>query len=151
MVVIRALVPALVAGGALVVSPAILAQAVAPARPAVDARSMLPSIATPDAVAPPAGKSGLTRDQRKDAALKARQEGTLKPAGEGAELRDDSATALAAQGKTQPVVRAASPPMPPQPSVAVATPPAKVAANAARAQKKGAAKKAAVRPAPSKP
>lgn len=150
MVVIRALVPALVAGGALVVSPAILAQAVAPARPAVDARSMLPSIATPDAVAPPAGKSGLTRDQRKDAALKARQEGTLKPAGEGAELRDDSATALAAQGKTQPVVRAVSPP-PLKPPGAVATPPAKVAANAARAQKKGAAKKAAVRPAPSKP
>jgi hypothetical protein len=98
---VRALPLAFIAG-CVVLSPASLAQTPASSRPAVDARALLPSASAPDlAVAPAASGAGLTRNERKDATLKARQEGALKPAGEGAELRGESGTMAARPAKAR--------------------------------------------------
>ena len=88
----RALAAIVVASGtAIAVLPA-LAQSTAsspPKRQKVDVRSMVPGPQAADAASEPRpAASGLTKDQRKEATLQARQEGTLQPAGDAAELRD---------------------------------------------------------------
>lgn len=149
MHLIRRLVPALTMTWLAAVSPAVLAQTAEPVRPAVDVRSMLPSIAEPAAAASPAG-TGLTRNQRKDAALEARKEGALKPAGEGAEAGEDAAARLAVKGRAAPAAPVAAPrPMAAAPATAEATPlPKKGPANASRAKKKIASKVTPARPRP---
>jgi hypothetical protein len=148
MELIRRLVPALATICCVVVSPAILGQTAQSVRPAVDVRSMLPSVAEPAAAAPPTG-TGLTRNQRKDQALKAREEGALKPAGEGAELREDTASKLAAKSKAEPSVAVAEPPPVPAPApMEASVPPKKVAASSTRAPKRSTIKVAAAGPRP---
>jgi len=125
---IRALAPALVAGCAAVVSLSVVAQAPpAGARAPVDVRAMVPGPQASDAAAEPSpAASGLTRNQRKEAALQARQEGALQPAGEG-EPRGDKAAAPASAPRAGSAM--ASIPPAPAPAVAAdASPPTIVAA-----------------------
>ena len=138
---VRALRPVFVAGCVVALSPALFAQTPASARASVDARALLPSASAPDPVVVlPANGAGLTRNERKDAALKARQEGTLKPAGEGAELRGETVAARAAKGRPAAVDER------PAPLAVAATPSATTeSASAPRAQKNKATKKVAAR------
>ena len=148
---VRALQPLLVAAGVVAVSSSAFAQSPEAMRRAVDARALLPSASAPDlVVAPAASGAGLTRSERRDAALKARQEGALRPAGEGAELRGETGTgtvaARAAKG------RPAAADERPAPSVLVAAAPsvATESASAPRVQKKKATKTVVAR-APASP
>lgn len=138
----RNVMATLVAGCVVALSGPVFAQT---AKPKVDARAMAPGLqsASEPAAAPPAA-SGLTRNQRQEAALQARQEGNLAPAGEAIDPRGERASA-------PPVRRVAlsTPPLPPAPSAVVAPsaestslPPTTVATTAAPAP----AKKKARRP-----
>ena len=105
------------AGVALAVVPA-FAEAPPPAkvkRQKVDARAMAPgpqaSEAPSDAASSP---GGLTRDQRKEATLQARQDGTLQPARDAAEPREAGTAPLAsadAAGRS-PAIDAMTRPVP---------------------------------------
>jgi hypothetical protein len=96
---IRALAPALVAGCAAAVSFSAVAQtAPAGARTKVDVRTMVPGPQASDAAAEPRPAGGLTRNQRKEAALQARQEGVLQPAGEAADPGASKPAPVAAAG-----------------------------------------------------
>jgi len=81
---IRALAPAVVAACTAIVSLSVPAQTASEVdkRQKVDARAMVPGPQAADAMAASQPAGGLTRDQRKEATLQARQEGTLQPAGE---------------------------------------------------------------------
>ena len=73
-------------------------------RDKVDVREMVPGpqASDPAGDAPPAG--GLTRDQRKEATLQARQEGTLQPAGDTAEPREAKPALASGNGAARPAV-----------------------------------------------
>ena len=118
-------------------------------RQKVDARAMAPGPQASDAPADPAPPAkGLTRDQRKEATLQARQDGALRPAGEAADARDAGSA---------PRAVADSAPLPPPPgapaeAVADASPPTQVAAATSPPVKKSKSRKtrppAASAPAP---
>lgn len=95
MLGIRALGPALAAGCMVVASLSAVAQT-APSRTRVDARALVPGPQASDAAGESRPAADLTRDQRKDATLKARQEGALRPAGEAPDLRGDRPAPVAA-------------------------------------------------------
>ena len=133
---LRGLVTALAA----ILSHAVVAQTAPPAkRPPVDVRSMVPGAQAPEALSEARAASGLTASQRKDAALQARQEGSLQPAGEAADLRGDKSAAADLRGdKSAPVVAksrdpapaTASSPLQPQPDAAAGAPPPTLVAEA---------------------
>jgi len=139
MLLQKRIVPALVAGCWIALSGSALAQA---SRPALDARAMAPGLqAAPDPVSTPKPAAGLTRNQRQEAALQARQEGALAPAGEAADPRGDRPAVPPARNR----LAAATPPAPPVPAMApppVAPPPTTVAAAPPAAPKKRASRKA---------
>ena len=84
-------------------------------RQKVDAHAMAPGPQASDAPADPAPRAkGLTRDQRKEATLQARQDGALRPAGEAADARD-AGSAPRAVADSAPL-----PPPPGAPAEAVA-------------------------------
>ena len=126
----------LVAALAAILSHAVVAQTAPPAkRPPVDVRSMVPGAQAPEALAEARAASGLTASQRKDAALQARQEGSLQPAGEAADLRGDKPAPVGAKGR-DPAPGTASNPPPPQPDATAAPPPTLVAEAPPAAPKK---------------
>ena len=140
---IRTLAPALVAGCTAVMSLSALAQA-EPAgrvRPKVDVRAMAPGPQASDAAAEPKpAASGLTRDQRKEATLQARQDDTLLPAGEASELRSEkAASAVAARTSTAAATPEPSPPAAPELAAQTASP--TMVATVEPSTKKGARKK----------
>jgi hypothetical protein len=112
----------LVAVCAAILSHAAVAQTAPPdKRPRVDVRSMAPGAQAPEALAEAKAASGLTRDQRKDAALQARQEGSLLPAGEATDPRGDKAAPVVAKsGDPAPAAVSVAQP---QPDAAAGTPP----------------------------
>ena len=63
-------------------------------RQKVDVRAMAPAPRASDAVADARPAGALTRDQRREATLQAREDGTLRPAGEASDLRDAKAGTL---------------------------------------------------------
>lgn len=94
---ISALAPALAAGCMAFVSLSVSAQT-APAdgkRQKVNVRAMVPGPQASDAVGEPRPAAGLTRDERKEATLQARKDGTLQPAGEAADQTQLAAAASA--------------------------------------------------------
>ena len=99
--------------GSIALPLAAQAQSAPTPRAKVDVRTMAPGPLSPEVVAPAASASGLTRDQRKEATLQARQDGSLKPAGEAA---DPIGTAAARQ--SAPATVAAAPPASPVPPAA---------------------------------
>lgn len=118
----------LVAALAAILSHAVVAQTAPPAkRPPVDVRSMVPGAQAPDALAEARAASGLTASQRKDAALQARQEGSLQPAGEAADLRGDKPARVGATSRDATPATASNPPPPPD---ATAAPPPTLVAEA---------------------
>ena len=124
---IRALTPLVLACCTAIVALSASAQSepAAGKRQKVDIRAMAPAPQASEAAADPVPPAnGLTRDQRKEATLQARQDGALRPAGEAADARD---AGLA------PRAVADSAPLPPPPgapaeTVADASPPTQVAA-----------------------
>jgi hypothetical protein len=125
---IRGLVPAVLACCTAVLSLAASAQSelATGKRQKVDVRAMVPGPQPSDAGADARPAGGLTRDQRKEATLRARQDGTLRPTGDAADQRDAKAEAVSAAGdsSTVPVAtpEAAGEVSPPT-QVAAATPP----------------------------
>jgi hypothetical protein len=105
MLRLRALSAFVIAAGMALATLSAHPQSTPPAkvkRAKVDARTMVPGPQASDAAASDArASSGLTRDQRKEATLQARQEGTLQPAGDTAEPRE---------GKPQPLAAGNDPP-----------------------------------------
>jgi hypothetical protein len=101
----KALTVTILAGWAALLGAATQAQT--EPSPSVDARSVEPSPGAPTAIEAPT--SQLTRAQRKDAALQARQSGTLRPAGDAADLHDDIGTVPAKAGSGTPSTAALSP------------------------------------------
>ena len=101
-------------------------------RQKVDARAMAPGPQASDAPADPAAPAkGLTRDQRKEATLQARQDGALRPAGEAADARDaGSAPRAVADSAPSP-----SPPGAPAEAVADASSSTQVAATSSPVKK----------------
>jgi len=86
----RALAPIVFAAGAALAGLPALAQSTSPPeakakREKVDVRAMVPGPQASDAASDARPAGGLTRDQRKEATLQARQEGALQPAGDAAE------------------------------------------------------------------
>ena len=83
---IRILAPAVVAGCTAIVSLSAPARTVPTVdkRQKVDARAMVPAPQASDAMADSQPASGLTREQRKEVTLQARQERALQPPGEAA-------------------------------------------------------------------
>ena len=123
---LRGLVTALAA----ILSHAVVAQTAPPAkRPPVDVRSMVPGAQAPEALSEARAASGLTASQRKDAALQARQEGSLQPAGEAADLRGDKSAPVVAKSR-DPAPATASSPLQPQPDAAAGAPPPTLVAEA---------------------
>ena len=117
----RVLAPAVVAGCAAIVSLSAAAQtASAVEKPQkVDARAMVPAPQASDAMADSQPAGGLTRDQRKEATLQARQQGALQPAGEAAadgaqptRVVPSDSPSLAKKGarKKSPAAAASTPP-----------------------------------------
>jgi hypothetical protein len=143
---IRALLPAFVAGCATVVSLSVAAQATPAAglRQKVDVRAMVPGMQASDAASEPRpAASTLTRDQRKEATLQARQEGALLPAGEAAVPSVDAPAphagfkpALPAPSTAEPVLAITTE------RSAEATPPTMLATAAPPVAKKSTRKKA---------
>ena len=88
---------------------------------AVDVRAMEPGPESAGAPAPAGTASGLTRDARKEATLKARNAGALKPAGEAAESgRDNGAPVDAGMSARAPA--ATGPSLSPLPPPSAAAP-----------------------------
>jgi len=90
---IRAFAPIVFAAGAALAGLPALAQSTSPPeakakREKVDVRAMVPGPQASDAASDVRPPGGLTRDQRKEATVKARQEGALQPAGDAAEVRE---------------------------------------------------------------
>ena len=88
---IRALTPLVLACCTAIVALSASAQSepAAGKRQKLDIRAMAPAPQASEAAADPVPPAnGLTRDQRKEATLQARQEGALQPAGEAADPRD---------------------------------------------------------------
>src|SRR4051812_1594009 len=84
---IRALMPVVLAG-CCAAAAAQTASAPPAVREKVDVRAMVPGPQASEAATEPRTAGGLSRDQRKEATLQARQEGSLQPAGDAAEARD---------------------------------------------------------------
>ena len=122
MVWIRAFAPIVFAAGAALAALPALAQSTPPPeakakREKVDARAMVPGPQASDAASDARPASGLTRDQRKEATLQARQEGALQPAGDAAEVREAKPAPLAPEGATARTAAAdAAPASPAQPT-----------------------------------
>ena len=131
---IRTLAPALLACCTAIVALTASAQTESAVgkRQKVDARAMAPGPQASDAPADPAPPAkGLTRDQRKEATLQARQEGALRPAGEAADARDaGSAPRAVADSAPSP-----SPPGAPAEAVADASSSTQVAATSSPVKK----------------
>lgn len=115
---IRAFATIVLAAGIVLAGLPASAQSTPPAgkvkREKVDVRTMVPGPHASDAASEARPVGGLTRDQRKEATLQARQEGTLQPAGDAAEPRDDGPAPLASnRGAVRPAVSEATVPAPP--------------------------------------
>ena len=129
MVWIRAFAPIVFAAGAALAALPALAQSTPPPeakakREKVDARAMVPGPQASDAPSDARPASGLTRDQRKEATLQARQEGTLQPAGDTAEPREAKPASLASgSGAARPAVAEAAPAARADPTAAAAASP----------------------------
>ena len=134
MAPIRTLAPALLACCTAIVALTASAQTESAVgkRQKVDARAMAPGPQASDAPADPAPPAkGLTRDQRKEATLQARQDGALRPAGEAADARDaGSAPRAVADSAPSP-----SPPGAPAEAVADASSSTQVAATSSPVKK----------------
>ena len=135
---IRALAPVVLACCTAILSLAASAQTepTVGKRQKVDVRAMAPGPQASDAASPSPAASGLTRDQRKEATLQARQEGTLRPTGEAADPREAAPPYL-------PGAVSAPSPMPAAPAEleGAATPSTQLAAATASPVKKGKSKK----------
>ena len=142
---IRALVPVVLACCTAVASLSASAQG-EPAvgkRQKVDVRTMVPGPQASDVVADARPAGGLTRDQRKEAALQARQDGTLRPAGEAADQREVGPAPLASAAEAS-----STPPVLPAGADGDGSPPTQVAAATSPPAKKSKSKKARPSPAP---
>ena len=78
----------------------------------IDLHATLPGVAPREASAASEGGPKLTRDQRKEEALQARKQGTLKPAGEGADGREDAVARDGVKSAPIPAMATALPPAP---------------------------------------
>ena len=161
MVWIRAFAPIVFAAGAALAALPALAQSTPPPpeakakREKVDARAMVPGPQASDAASDARPASGLTRDQRKEATLQARQEGALQPAGDAADVREAKPVPLAPDGGTaRTAVADADPasPAPPTGRVEADEPAAaKIATAAPSSPSKKSTRKKARSPSPSTP
>ncbi|MEO5882980.1 MAG: hypothetical protein ABIQ06_11250 [Caldimonas sp.] len=135
---IRALTPALVGLCSVLCSLAVAAQTASadPKRAKVDVRAMVPGpqASNSDSELETRTATGLTRDQRKEAALQARRDGALRPAGDAADLPVTRPAPLvvakrlpSAPSRAPMQVSPPDSPAPP-PVLAEASPPARVAA-----------------------
>jgi hypothetical protein len=132
---IRALAPIVFAAGTALAGFPALAQSTSPPeakakREKVDVRAMVPGPQASDAASDVRPAGGLTRDQRKEATLQARQEGALQPAGDAAEVREAKPLPLPPDGGIARTAAAdAAPASPAQPTghVEAGDPAAKVA------------------------
>ena len=157
---IRALAPIVFAAGAALAALPALAQSTPPPeakakREKVDARAMVPGPQASDAASDVRPASGLTRDQRKEATLQARQEGALQPAGDAADVREAKPVPLPPDGGTaRTAVADAAPasPAPPTGRVEAGEPAAaKIATAAPSSPSKKSTRKKARSPSPSTP